>query len=465
MSSSSDSPEEYDILVLGSGEAGKYIAWTLAKQGRRVAVVERKYIGGACPNIACLPTKNVVHSAKVADYFRRGAEFGITVPEWQVDMATVRERKRRMVGDLVAIHVRNYEGSHVEFITGSGKFVAPLTLEVTAADGGTRFVKGTEVVINTGTRATLPEVPGLREAAPLTHVEALELDVVPEHLVILGGGYVGLEFAQAMRRFGSRVTVLERGPRLLGKEDDDVSAAVQEALAAEGIEFVMNARVAEVGGRSGETVALTLGDGEVISGSHLLVASGRTPNTEGIGLEIAGVATGERGYITVDETLRTTAPHVWAAGDCAGSPHFTHISFDDFRVIRDNLTGHERVTTGRQVPFCMFVDPELGRIGLSENEAKAAGISYRLVKAPMAAVLRTRTLSETRGFMKALIAADSDRILGFTVFGTGAGEITGAVQIAMLGNLPYTALRDAVLIHPTLLEGLTVLFSAAPKAP
>lgn len=456
---------DYDLVVLGSGEGGKYLAWTLGRQGKRVVVVERKYIGGSCPNIACLPSKNIIHSAKVASYFFRSAEFGITKDNVRINMSGVRGRKRKMVDGLIQMHLDNYKGSGAELLIGWGRFIASKTLEITLPDGGSRIVRGTDVVIGTGTHATLPDIPGLAEAKPLTHIEALELDHIPEHLLVLGAGYVGLELAQAMRRFGSRVTLIEKHERLAYREDEDVSQALHELCDDEGIELAMGARVTEVTGRSGGSVklrALQGGSEKTLEGSDLLVATGRTPNTSGIGLELAGVELMPNGYIKVNERLQTTAPHVWAIGDCAGSPHFTHISLDDFRVIRDNLEGRDRVTTGRQVPFCMFTDPELARIGLSENEAKAKGIPYRLAKVPMTVDLRTRTLSETRGFMKTLIDTQSDRILGFTVFGVGAGEIMGSVQIAMIAGLPYTALRDAVLTHPTLLEGLIPLFSSVP---
>jgi pyruvate/2-oxoglutarate dehydrogenase complex dihydrolipoamide dehydrogenase (E3) component len=325
-------------------------------------------------------------------------------------------------------------------------------------------VRGSRVVIGTGSRATLPDISGLVASEPLTHIEALELDHIPEHLLVLGAGYVGLELAQAMRRFGSRVTVVDHNTALAHREDEDVCVALEELFTDEGIDLCLGTRVTAVEGLSGRVVKLHF-DGEPdhsLEGTHLLVATGRTPNTAGIGLELAGVELTDLGHIKVDEHLRTTAPGVWAIGDCAGSPHFTHISFDDFRVIRDDFAGGSRVTTGRQVPFCMFTDPELARIGLSETEAKAQGIPYRLAKIPMNANLRTRTLSETRGFMKALVDVGSDRILGFTAFGAGAGEMMGAIQIAMIAGLPYTALRDANLTHPTLLEGLILLFSSVP---
>ena len=462
---STSKTEEYDLLVLGSGAAGKLLSWTFAGKGLKTAVVERKYVGGSCPNIACLPSKNIIHSAKVASYFFRSQEFGISKDNTRINMAAVRERKRKMVAGLVDLHLNLYRQSGVELIMGSGRFVGLKTIEVIPAEGAKRLLRGKHVVINTGTRATIDHTPGLAEASPLTHIEALELDQIPEHLLVLGGGYVGLELSQAMRRFGSRVTVIERNGRLAHREDEDISEALHDLFKDEGIEVLTNTRVSRVEGKSGEMVklyAVQNGSKIMIEGTHLLVAAGRTPNTDDIGLESAGVQKTERGYVRVNERLETTAPGVWAAGDCAGSPQFTHISENDFQVIRDNILGGQRVTTGRQVPFCMFTDPEFARIGLRETEAKARGIGYRLSKTPMNGVFRARTLSETRGFMKALIDDKSDRILGFTAFGVGAGDTMAAVQVAMIAGLPYTALRDAIFTHPTLPEGLISLFSKVP---
>ena len=461
------SVEEYDLVILGGGTGSTVAAWTFAAAGQRVAVIERRYIGGSCPNIACLPSKNIIHSAKIASYVRRSEEFGVPKREFTVNMRAVRERKRSMVSGWNAVYLDNYKKSGAEFILGSGRFVGPRTLEVTLPEGATRQLRGTNVIISTGTRAVLDETPGLVDAQPLTHVEALELDDLPEHLLVIGGGYVGLELSQAMRRFGSKVSLIDRNDRLIHREDDDVTEALQQLFEDEGIDLVLNARIKSVSGKSGQSVKIVIErDGKQIhlEGSHLLVATGRAPNTGGIGLELTGVETTATGYIKVNERLETTAPGVWAIGEVAGSPQFTHVSLDDFRVVHSSLTGGNRVTTGRLVPFCLFTDPEFARVGLSENEARAHGVAYRVFKIPMAAVMRTSTLSETRGFLKALVEADGDRILGFTGFGVGAGEILSSVQIAMLAGLPYTALRDAILTHPTLGEGLIPLFSSAPSA-
>ena len=467
-SSTNSAPEEYDLVILGSGTGSKLAAWTFAGQGQRVAVIERKYIGGACPNIACLPSKNIIHTAQVASYVRRSEEFGIAREDFKVDMRVVRDRKRKMVSGEVDVHLAEFKRSGAELILGSARFIGPKTVEATLPDGTRRQLRGTNVIIGTGTHAALEPIPGLADSQPLTHIEALELDEVPEHLLVIGGGYVGLELAQAMRRFGSKVSVIDRNDRLLHREDDDVTEAIRSLFEDEGIESILNARTKRVSGKSGDSVRVVIeqnGVEKTVEGSHLLIAAGRVPNTEDLGLELAGVEVTRHGYVKVNERLETTAPGVWAVGEVAGSPQFTHISEDDFRVFRDNVSGGNHVTTGRQVPFCLFTDPEFARVGLSEKEAKAQGIAYRLFKAPMVAVHRARAMVETRGFLKALVATEDDRILGFTAFGVGAGEVMACVQIAIVAGLPYTTLRDTVLAHPTLTEGLHSLFSSAPTAP
>lgn len=454
--------DRYDLAILGSGEAGKYLAWTFSTAGYRTALVERSMVGGSCPNVACLPSKNVIHAAKVASLARRGSEFGLELGSLSVNMIGVQRRKRDMVDALTKVHLARFEASGVELIMGEGRFVGNKTLSIRLHAGGGQVIAADRVVLSVGTRATYPDVPGLVGASPMTHVQALDLEHVPPHLIVIGGGYVGLELAQAIRRFGSRITVIERGPQLASREDSDVGAALLELFRDEGIEVLLNANVVTVEGRSGRQVRVKVEDGEaarVLEATDLLIATGRTPNTQGIGLEIAGIELDARGYIVVNDRLQTTAADVWAVGDCAGSPQFTHVAYDDFRIVRDNLRGGQRTTRERLVPFCMFTDPELARVGLNEIEAKRGGLSYRVAKISMAAVLRTRTLSEPRGFIKMLIEETSDRILGFSAFGAGASELMATVQTAMLGHLPFTVLRDALFTHPTAAEGLTVLLA------
>jgi pyruvate/2-oxoglutarate dehydrogenase complex dihydrolipoamide dehydrogenase (E3) component len=435
----------------------------MAKTGHSTAVVERKLIGGSCPNIACLPSKNIVHSAKVASFARRAAEFGVELGSFTIDMAAVQRRKRKMVEGEIQAHLDLYKASGAELIMGAARFVAPKTVEVSLNASGTRILAGERVFLNLGSRATVPDAPGLSASQPMTHIQLLDLDRLPEHLVVLGGGYVGLELAQAMRRFGSRVTIIERGPQLASQEDADVGAALLELFRDEGIEVLLGTEVSQVEGRSGQHIRVHDANGErVIEGTDLLVATGRVPNTQGIGLDQTGVELDARGYIKVNERLETTAPGTWAMGDCAGSPQFTHVAFDDFRVIRDNLNGGNRTTRNRLIPYCIFTDPELARIGLNESQAKNAGVQYRVAKMPMAAVFRAQTLSEPRGFLKILIDKDTDRILGLTVFGVEASEPMATVQTAMLAGLPYTALRDAIFTHPTAAEGLVYLLANVP---
>ena len=451
-----------EMLVLGSGEGGKYLAWYMAGSGHRKAVVERKLIGGSCPNTNCLPSKNEIWSAKVANLVHHADRFGMATGSIATDMKKVLARKRDMVDGLIAMHLEKYEASGAELIMGTGRFIAPKTVEVSLNAGGTRLLTGDRVVLDLGTNATIPDIPGLAAAKPLTNVEALELDRLPDHLIVIGGGYVGLELAQAYRRFGSHVTIVEAGPQLAGREDPDIAAALLEMLHDEGIVVHLGAEVVGVRGRSGENVSLqvrTPSGNQTIDGRDILVAAGRTPNTDGIGLDLAGVALDARGYIAVNHRLETSAPDVWAVGECAGSPQFTHVSFDDFRVIRDNLAGRDRTTHGRLIPYCMFTDPPLARVGLSESEARHRSIAVRVAKLPIVAVLRSRTTSETRGFMKALVEADGDRILGFAMLGADAGEVTAVVQTAMLAGMPYMGLREAIIAHPTMAEGLGALFA------
>ena len=458
-------PEQFETLILGSGTGGKLMAWHMAGSGRLTAVVERRWIGGSCPNIACMPSKNEIFSARVAHLARHGAQFGTVVGPVTVDMATVRRRKRDMVEAQIAKHLQNYKTSGAELIMGAGRFVAPKTLEVQLNDGGTRVLAGEQVFVNVGTHAAIPSVPGLEAARPLTHIEALELDYLPQHLIVIGGGYVGLELAQAYRRFGSNVTIIESGPQLMSREDFDVSHEMRRIVSDEGVQVLVEAELLRVRGQSGKGVTLvvrTTSGEQNIDGSDILLAAGRVPNTAGIGLEAVGVELDSRGYIRVNERLETSAPGVWALGESAGSPQFTHISEDDFRIIRDNLAGGQRSTRDRQVPYCMFTDPPLAHVGLSEGEAARRGIITRVARMPTSAVLRAQATGETQGFMKALVGDTDDRIVGFTMIGAEAGEVMAVVQMAMMADLPYWRVRDAVLAHPTMAEGLGFLFSNVP---
>jgi pyruvate/2-oxoglutarate dehydrogenase complex dihydrolipoamide dehydrogenase (E3) component len=380
-------------------------------------------------------------------------------------MATVRQRKQGMVDREIAFHLKAYKESGAELIMGRGRFVAARTVEVSLNEGGTRLLSGNDVVINVGSHAAIPDVPGLRSARPLTHIEALELDHVPPHLIALGGGYVGIEMAQAFARFGSRVTVIEASPRFIAREDPDVSEEMRRILSNEGIRILTAAQPLGIQGRSGDHVAITVRTNsgeETIEGSDLLVAVGRVPNTADIGLEQAGIELDPRGYIRVNDRLQTSAPGVWAIGECAGSPQFTHVSVDDFRIVKDNMAGGNRSTDDRLVPYVVFTDPPLARVGLSEVEAQQRGVAVRVATLPMSTVLRTEATDETQGFMKVLIGQNDDHILGFTMIGSEAGEVMAAMQTAILAGLPYQNLRDAAIAHLTMAEGFGPLLSNVP---
>jgi pyruvate/2-oxoglutarate dehydrogenase complex dihydrolipoamide dehydrogenase (E3) component len=458
-------PEQFDVVILGSGQGGKQLAWHLGRAGKKVAVVERRWVGGSCPAVACMPSKNEVWSARVAYLVQNAAQFGTSTGTVRTDMRKVRARKQDMVDREIELHLQAYKSSGAELIMGSGRFVGPRTIEVALNDGGGRSLAGKEVVLNLGSHAAIPDIPGLEAARALTHIEALELDYLPSHLIVLGGGYVGVEMAQAYRRFGSRVTIIEPGRQLMGREDSDVAEEIQRILESEGVEVLLNAQPLDVSGLSGDAVTLTVraatGTGK-IEGSDLLVAVGRIPNTRAIGLDEAGVELDARGFVRVNERLETKAPGVWAIGECAGSPQFTHVSVDDFRIVRDNMAGGNRRTDDRLVPYVMFTDPPLARVGISEAEAQRKGIPVRVAKLPMSNVLRTEATDEKEGFMKAVVSADDDSILGFTMIGSEAGEVMAAVQTAMLAELPYPKLRDAVIAHLTVAEGLGFLFGDVP---
>jgi pyruvate/2-oxoglutarate dehydrogenase complex dihydrolipoamide dehydrogenase (E3) component len=457
--------EHFDILILGSGQGGKLLAWHLGRAGKRVAVVERRWVGGSCPAVACMPSKNELWSARVAYLVRNAAQFGTVTDAVKTDMRKVRRRKQDMVDREIAFHLNAYKESGAELIMGGGRFVAPRTIEVALNGGGTRLLVGDAVVVNVGSHAAIPDIPGLEAARALTHIEALELDRLPPHLIVLGGGYTGIELAQAYRRFGSRVTIIEPGRQLMAREDADVAREMQEILVSEGVEVALNAQPLGVHGLFGDAVAVSIRTGESkreVEGSDLLVATGRIANTADIGVGEAGIALDARGFIRVNERLETSAAGVWAIGECAGSPQFTHVSVDDFRIVRDNMAGGKRRTDDRVIPHVMFTDPPLARVGLSEDEARRRNIAVRVATLPMGNVLRTEATDETRGFLKVVVGANDDRILGFTMIGSEAGEVMAVVQTAMLADLPYMKLRDAAITHLTIAEGLGPLLAGVP---
>ena len=460
--------EQFDVVILGSGQGGKLLARHLGKSGKRAAVVERRWIGGSCPAVACLPSKNEIWSARVAHVVRNAALFGTRVEGITTDMRTVRGRKQDMVERDIAAHLTAYKESGAELMMGTGRFVGPKLIAVALIDGGSRTLAGAEVVINVGTHAAVPDIPGLTATRPLTHIEALELDYLPSHLVVLGGGYVGIEMAQAFRRLGSRVTIIEPNHQMMAREDPDVAREVNDILAGEGIDVLTDAKPSRATGRSGDSVSITVRtpDGEkTIEGSDLLVATGTIASTAEIGLDLTGVELDERGFIRVNKRLETTAAGIWALGECAGSPQFTHVSVDDFRIVRDNMAGGNRRTDDRLIPYVMFTEPPLARVGLSEAEAVRRGIPVRVSTLPMARVLRTLATDERHGWLKAIVSAHDDRVLGFTMIGAEAGEVLAAVQTAMIADLPYTKLRDAVIAHLTYAEGLGPLFAGIPERP
>ena len=454
--------EQFEYVFLGGGKGGKTLAMELAKSGKRVAVVEEGMIGGSCINVACIPSKALIQTARIMHAVQSADILKGAAHDPKVDMTRVHRRVREVVDGMVDINAKAFDASGFDLILGTGRFVGPRRIQVAMNDGRERVVEGVHVFINTGTYAAIPDTPGLRDAAPMTHVEALELDSLPEHLIVIGGGYIGLEMAQAFRRLGSNVTIVQEAPRVAMREDADVTDAIESILTNEGINVRVSVKPLQVSGRSGQSVTVELNDGTRVTGTHLLVATGRVPRTAGIGLDLAGVALDERGFIKVDERLATSAPNTWAIGEVAGTPMFTHASFDDYRVLKSQLAGDNLTTRDRVIPYAMFIEPELARIGINESDAHRQGIAVRVAKLPMASIPRARTTGDTHGFMKAIVDTQTDRILGFTMLGSNAGEVVATVQMAMLGNLPYTAVRDAILSHPTIAEGLNMLFAKIP---
>jgi len=454
--------EHYEYAIIGGGKAGKSLAARMALAGRSTVLIERGMIGGSCINVACIPTKTMVHSAKVLDMARHAARFGINVTLQGPDIVGVKSRRDSGVGEMVQRNQANFDRSGMTLVIGSARFTGPKSIEVSLAQGGTRQISSEKVFINTGTRPAMPDLPGLADLGPLTSDTIQQLRRLPEHLVILGGGYIGLEFAQMFRRFGSQVTIIDRNNQFLPREEPEIARSIQEIFRKDGIEWISGATVESFKGISGKEVQLlvqTATGSSLVKGSDLLVAMGRTPGTGELNLNAAGVETDQRGFIKVNDRLETTAKDVWALGDVNGGPQFTHASFDDFRIVTANLEGGNRTTNGRLIPYTLFIDPELGRIGLTEEEARKKGLTIKVASLPAAAIPRAVTKGETQGLLKAVVDAKTDLILGASILAPEGGEIMAVVQMAMQGGLTATKVRDTIFSHPSMSEALNDLFS------
>ncbi len=455
----------YDAIVIGTSQGDRFLPIALAKAGKKVALIERGHIGGVCVNVGCTPTKTMVASARVAYLARRGADYGVHTGPISVDLPAVRTRKQGIVeGARLGYESRLTvaQGLNLDLLRGEAHFLAPKTLEVALQGGETREITAPLIVIDTGDRPEPLAIQGVESVSVLNSTTIMELDTLPEHLLILGGGYIGLEFGQMFRRFGSQVTIIQRRPRLLMREDEDVSDEVTKILREDGITVLTETTPQQVEPQSGGYMQLTVRtpQGEQqLTGSHLLAASGRVPNTEALTPQAAGIQLDQEGYIQVNEQLETNVPGIYALGDVKGGPAFTHVSYDDFRILRTNLLEHGNASTrDRLVPYTIFIDPQLGRVGMTENEAKKQGRKIRVAKLPMTAVPRALETGETRGFMKAIVDAETQQILGCAILSIEGGEIMTIIQVAMMGKLPYTALKEGIFTHPTLAEGLNTLF-------
>ena len=458
------SPQAYDAIVIGAGQAGVPLSTSLANAGWKTALVERQHVGGTCINEGCTPTKTMVASARVAHLVQRAADYGVQTGAVSVDLSRVRQRKRDIVDSFRSGSQRRLENTDgLDLIMGQGRFTGPNTIEVALNDGGIRHLTADTIFVNTGARPRTPDLPGLESVHYLDSTSIMELAKVPEHLLIIGGGYIGLEFGQMFRRFGSQVTIVQRRDQLLTREDRDVAGEIAEILHQEDIHILLETEPLRVDPGDNGTLELTVytAAGErVLSGSHLLVAAGRVPNTGQLDLAAAGIETDQRGFIRANQRLETNVPGVYALGDVKGGPAFTHISYDDFRIIRTNLLeGGHATTQDRPLPYVVFIDPQLGRIGLTEQQAREQGYNLRVAKMPMSWVARALETDETRGLMKAVIDADSDQILGAAILGVEGGEVMSVLQVAMMGGVPYTVIRDGVFAHPTFSEPLNNLFS------
>ena len=457
------SSTQYDAIVLGAGQAGTPLCQALAAAGMRTALVEREHVGGTCVNEGCTPTKTMVASARVAYLARRGADYGVRTGEIKIELAKVRARKRAIV-DLFrnGSQSRIEKTANLELIFGQAEFSGPRTVRVRTNAGGELLLSAEKFFINAGCRPAVPKVEGLSGVPYLNSTSIMELDAVPEHLLILGGGYIGLEFGQMFRRFGSRVTIVQSGPQLLSGEDGDIAEAVLKIMCEDGVEVLLNSRATRVA-KIANGLELTVeseGTSRSISGTHLQAAAGRVPNSDWLNTSVAGIATDKRGFIQANEWLETTAPGVFALGDIKGGPAFTHISYDDFRIIRTNIIEKGSASiAGRILPYTLFIDPQLGRVGMTEAEARASGRNIRVAKMPMSYVARALELDETRGFMKVIVDVQTSQMLGAAILGIEGGEIMAQIQLAMMGGLPYTVLKDAVFAHPTLAESLNNLFA------
>jgi pyruvate/2-oxoglutarate dehydrogenase complex dihydrolipoamide dehydrogenase (E3) component len=454
----------YDAIIIGAGQSGGPLSTALAQAGWKTALIEQEHVGGTCINEGCTPTKTMVASARVAYLAKRAADYGVQTGTVSVDMSVVRRRKREIVESFRTGSLRRLESTAgLDLLMGSARFVGQKTLEVTLKSGETRQLNAETIFINAGARPAKPELKGSEHVPVLNSTSIMELDTVPEHLLIVGGGYVGLEFGQMFRRFGSQVTIIQRGSHLLAREDDDVADEVAAILREDGIEILLQSVPLQVEQQASGLLQMkvqTPDNEHILRGSHLLIAAGRTPNTDLLHPVASGIAVDKRGFIPVNEQLETNVPGIYALGDIKGGPAFTHISYDDFRILRTNLIEHGNASIhDRLVPYTVFLDPQLGRVGLSEAEARAQGRNIRVAKMPMNYVARALETDEARGFMKAVVDAHTGQILGCAILGIEGGEIMSAMQIAMMGTLPYTVLRDAVFAHPTLAESLNNLFS------